>query len=259
MRICYSILSVLLVLLVKQWSFSQEGSTSPTIQDQYPKKAGNLRMTSTKFDLGKIKNNEIIHDTIRMYNSGSLPINITLPLKMPLFMKVNIKGNPLQAGGKGYIALNYDASKKNDFGFVMDRIQLNTDDINQPQKYISVSATIEENFPLFAIGDTLIVKTRITDVSYSYGIIKQGEKASHIFKIYNDGSKKLLLHKIKSSCMCLKATFSKKEIFAGDSAIILAEFDSSGKLGKDSRIFSLYISDPDMSEVKFEVKGEVVK
>ncbi len=259
MRIFLYFLGFILLFLGSHQLYSQEGFTSPTIQDLYSKKVGNLRLSSLKFDLGIIKNNEIIYDTIRLYNSGSLPIHISLPLKMPLFMKVNIKGNPIQAGGRGFITMYYDASKKNDFGFVLDRIQLNTDDLIQPQKYISVSATIEENFPLSSIGDTITIKSRIPEVSYSYGILKQGEKASHIFKIYNDGRKKLLLHKIKSNNVCLKATFSKKEILAGDSAIILAEFDSSGKLGIDSRIFSLYTNNPNQPEVKFEMKGVVIK
>ena len=259
MRINLYIFICILVFYIKYPSFSQDGNTTPTFQDQFAKKSGNLRMSSSKFDLGRIKNNETRNDTIRLYNSGRLPMNITMPLKMPLYLKVIIKGSPLQAGGEGYIALFYDASKKNDFGFVLDRIQLNTDDINLPQKYFTVTANIEEFFPLTAISDTMKIKTRIPEMSFTYGKLRQGEKASHDFKIYNNGSKTLIIRKIKTNNVCLKASFSKKEITPGDSAIIRAEFDSSGKQGKDSRIFSLYINNPDMPEVKFEMNGEVIR
>ena len=259
MRIGIYILIILHVILIKFPSFSQRESTSPTLQDKYPKKSGNLRMSSSKFDLGRINTNEVRYDTIRLFNSGLLPINISLPLKMPLFYKVTIKNSPLPPGGDGYIALYYDASKKNDFGFVLDRIQFNTDDIDLPQKYINVSANIVEYFPNQILYDTINFNAHIPKTSFNFGKIRQGEKVSHIFKIYNIGKKPLILHKIKTNNACIKASFSKKNIASGDSAIIQSEYDSFGKIGKESRIFSLYINNPNMSEVNFEMLGEVFK
>ena len=83
----------------------------------------------------------------------------------------------------------------------------------------------------------MIAKALIPETSFNFGKIIQGEKVSHFFKIYNAGKKTLLLHKIKTNNGCIKASFSKKEIAAGDSAIILSEYDSFGKLGKELRIF----------------------
>ena len=200
---------ILLVLLLKSFSIkAQDGNTAPTIQDKFEKKLGNLRMSATIFKLGRIKNNEIRFDTIRFFNEGHLPLNISLPLKLPVYMKVNIKGSPLPAGGEGYISLVYDAFKKNDFGFVIDRIQLNTDDVLMPQKYITVTGIIEEFFPNQLINDGMIAKALIPETSFNFGKIIQGEKVSHFFKIYNAGKKTLLLHKIKTNNGCIKASFS---------------------------------------------------
>ncbi len=254
------IIFILFVLLLNAFSISaQHGITLPTLKDKFEKKLGNLRMSNTIIKLGRIKNNEVRYDTIRLFNDGQIPMNISLPLKLPLYMKVNIKGSPVAAGGEGYIALVYEASKKNDYGFVFDRIQLNSDDAVMPQKYITVTAVIDEFFPNEQLNDGMNAKALIPERSFNFEKLKQGEKISHYFKIYNVGKRPLLLHKIKTNNGCIKASFSKKEIAPGDSAIILSEYDSFGKLGKELRIFSLYINDPLLPEVKFEINGEVSK
>ena len=94
---------------------AQRAITAPTIKDKFEKKLGNLRMSNTIFKLGRIKNNEIKYDTILLLNESQVPMNISLPLKLPSYIKINIKGSPVPAGGEGYIALIYEASKKNDY------------------------------------------------------------------------------------------------------------------------------------------------
>ena len=254
------VLAIFSISLFNAFSISaQRPITSPTIKDKFEKKVGNLRMSNTIFKLGRIKNNEVRNDTILLLNEGPIPINISLPLKLPSCLKININGSPIPAGGEGYLALIYEASKKNDYGFVIDRIQLNTDDVEMPQKYITVTAVIDEFFPNQQLNDSTCAKALIPERSFNFEKLKQGEKISHFFKIYNAGKRPLLLHKIKTNNTCIKASFSKKEIAPGDSAIILSEYDSFGKLGKEVRVFSLYINDPLLPEVKFEIKGEVNK
>ncbi len=254
------VIVVFSVFLLNAFSISaQRAITSPTLKDKFEKKVGNLRMSNTIFKLGKIKNNEVRYDTILLLNESQVPMNISLPLKLPSYIRININGSPVAAGGVGYISLIYEASKKNDYGFVIDRIQLNSDDVEMPQKYITVTAIIEEFFTNQQLNDGMNPKAQIPETSFGFGRIKQGEKISHFFKIYNEGKQPLKLHKIKTNNSCIKASFSKKEIAPGDSAIILSEYDSFGKLGKELRYFSLYINDPLSPEVKFEMKGEVIK
>ena len=259
MRILFGIVIVSVLLLKTLPVSAQRAISLPTIKDKFEKKLGNLRMSNTIFKLGRIKNNEVRYDTILLLNEGQIPMNISLPLKLPSYIKINIKGSPVPAGGEGCIALIYEASKKNDYGFVIDRIQLNTDDVEMPQKYITVTAVIDEFFSNQQLNDGMNPKAQIPETSFSFGRINQGERVSHFFKIYNVGKRPLLLHKIKTNNSCIKASFSKKEIASGDSAIILSEYDSFGKLGNEARIFSLFINDPLLPEVKFEMKGEVNK
>jgi hypothetical protein len=102
-------------------------------------------------------------------------------------------------------------------------------------------------------------KARWSEANYDYGQIKQGDKISHQFVVYNDGKKDLLIHKAKTSCSCLKTNISKNTVAAGDSSIVKVDFDSFGKEGKDSRKVNVYLNDYVRPDVTIEVKGEVSK
>jgi hypothetical protein len=236
-----------------------QGTTTPTFEDMYSKKLGNLRLSSTKFDLGRVKSNEYINDTIRIYNAGKIPMKISITQKIPAYMRVLVRGTPLFPGGYGYISLTYDCSRRNDLGFTMDQVQLVTNDSSFLLKNIYITATIEEYFPPSVMGDSLRAKIRVSEKFYSYNRVKQGEKISHDFKIYNDGKKLLLLHKIKSDSPSVKYSLTKKEVNAGDSAIMHVEFDTYDKTGKDFRKISLFSNDALISEFVFELNGEILK
>jgi hypothetical protein len=253
MRKCLALLLVFLSFNC----FAQTGITNPTLNDRYGKKIGGLRFSVTNLSFGTINNNEERRDTIFIYNSTQQKINLTIDGKLPPHLALQFQSSELAPGTEGWIIISFDAAKKNDFGFILERVILNTNDTDQPQKALSVSATINEYFS--AGLDSVKPKARISEMVFNYGTLKQSEKAEHDFVVYNDGISALKLHKTKSSCGCIKTSFSKNEIPQGDSAIVHVVFDSFGKEGKDSRNFSLFVNDSSMPEIKFEVKGEVLK
>ena len=234
---------------------AQTIAAEPTLKDQYSKKIGNLRFSESTLGFGRVANNEKRQDTIRIMNSGKNAINLSYQGKNN-FSSVTFSSTKLPPDGVGYIVVNYDFAKRDEYGFVLDRILINSDDTEQPQKSINVTATIHEYFPM---TDSRTPKARIPETIYSYGNLQAGEKANHDFLIYNDGVKPLLIRKVKSTCGCIKSSITKSEIAPGESGIIHIEFDSFGKEGKDSRIISVFLNDPMMAEMKMEVNGVVLK
>ncbi len=234
-------------------AFSQ---TPPTINDKYAKRIGSLRFSKSTLTFGNVKSNETKTDTLRMFNSGVSTITVSVQNRLA-HIQVVPSQQAVEVGKEGMLIITYDVSKKNDYGFVLDRITLSTNDSQQPLKVINITASIQEffSFPI----DSLAPKARISEISFNYGSVREGEKAFHDFIIYNDGLKPLLIHKTKSTCGCIKATITKAEIAPGQSAIIHIEFDSFGKEGKDSRITSVFVNDPLLPELKLEMIGEVKK
>lgn len=239
---------------------NQVVASSPTLQDKYAKKSGSLRFSSSTLNLGRIANNSVRKDTIRIYNSASRPITLTLGGKSPEHLQLALSQSSLEPGREAWLAISFDAAAKKDYGFVMDRISLITNDSIQPTKFLNLTATIFQFFPPMSAEDSASVqKARVPELSFNYGGIRQGEKRSHDFVIYNDGKKDLLIYKAKSSCGCIHTALSKTIIAPGDSAFVKIDFDSFGKEGKDSRSISVYLNDPAMPEIKLEMVGEIFK
>ncbi len=254
-------LLLLMAVLMNHMAMSQGTivSADGTLKDRFSKKIGNLMFSSTVLKLGRVKNNVIKADTIRIYNAGSNALSLSLG-KIPAHMTANLQSETLASKSATLIAVTFDAAKKNDYGFVLDRFELSTNDADQPKKILSVTATIEESFAMMTADDSAqAAKARWSESGFDYGQIKQGDKVSHQFVVYNDGKKDLLIHKAKTTCSCLKTTISKTTVVVGDSSIVKVDFDSFGKEGKDSRKLDVYLNDYLRPDVTIEIKGEVSK
>lgn len=247
-------------LLISGHLYAQATITSPTLEDRFGKKIGNLGFSETTKKLGNILSNTVVSDTFYLRNASANSISLQLESKIPSYMTVQLSQQSLAPSSEGYVAFTYDASKKNDYGFVLDRITLNTNDAVQPLKALNIIASIQEFIPPLPAGDTLAVqKARVPVTTYDYGTIRQSDKVSKDFYIFNDGQHDLVIHKAKTSCGCLKTNFSKMQIPPGDSAMVSIAFDPFGKDGKDSRSVSVFMNDPSMREVNFEMQGIVIK
>ncbi|MCX6292104.1 MAG: DUF1573 domain-containing protein [Bacteroidetes bacterium] len=234
-------------------------SSDGTLHDKFSKKLGNLMFSTTTLKYGKLKNNVTKSDTIKIYNAGNKTLNVSVG-KVPAHLSINLKSSVIDPNTESWIAIVFDATRKNDYGFVLDRFELVTNDSVLPKKGLSVTAAIEEAFTLNNADDSAqAAKARWRETVFDYGKAKPGDKMVHDFIFYNDGKKDLVIHKTKSTCGCLKATLSKYTVAAGDSSAVHIEFDSFGKDGKDSRKLFVYLSDFQKPEVTIEIKGELVK
>lgn len=253
-------LFVLLSLVHTTTAQNPMSLTEPTLEDRFPKIIGGLRFSQTTLNLGKVLNNELLSDTIRIFNNSQKPLSLSIKMKLPDHLKIDIQPTKLEAGQQGYILVTFNASLRNEFGFVFDRIMLHTDDMEHSDKNLNISATISEFFPPLDTADTLSApKARLSEKSFNYGRIQQGEKAQHDFMIYNDGQHDLKIHSAKSTCGCIKTSLSKNIVLTGDSALISVEFDSFAKESSISKEAMIFINDPSQAEIILTVLAEVWK
>ena len=97
----------------------------------------------------------------------------------------------------------------------------------------------------------------ILESEYDFGIIKQGEKATHDYKIKNIGNSDLLITSAKGSCGCTVPEWPKEPIRPGSVAKIKVTFDSKGKIGKQSKRVTLMTNA--IPNVKIlTIKGEII-
>jgi len=67
----------------------------------------------------------------------------------------------------------------------------------------------------------------ISEEDWDFGLVKPGEKPTHVFTVKNEGNEDLIIERAWTSCGCVQTSISSKRIFPGKSAKLKAVFDSS--------------------------------
>ena len=96
-----------------------------------------------------------------------------------------------------------NAPKRNDYGFLYDRLTLNTNDSMNRQKGINVSVFIKEDFSKLTpqqLEDA--PKIVFNTEKYNFGTVPEGTMVKYSFEFKNDGKDDLVIRKTRASCGC---------------------------------------------------------
>ncbi len=235
------------------------------IRDMFPQQMGDLRLKTNHVAFVKIKNTETKTDSILVLNDGLEDIKLSFD-KVPGHIKIYAKPEVIKPKQKGLIVVSYDARlKKNakgqqDWGFLIDRLNVIVNNNNDPRNRLSVSATIEEDFSYLSKEDLAKAPSiKFENTVFEYGTITEGESVSYEFKFKNEGKMPLELRKIKASCGCTAISTSETTIAPGKTSSIKTTFNSRGKYGKQNKTITVISNDPAHSVIKLRITGEVKK
>ncbi|MCF6365942.1 MAG: DUF1573 domain-containing protein [Bacteroidales bacterium] len=235
---------------------------SQDIADEYRYQIGPVKLKKNNVHFSEIYNTETKKDKIEIINVSKETVKIGFNEKrrMPAHLTVICKPETLAPNQKGVIFFTYDASKKNDWGYVYDRIYLNFNGNNDSKNRMNVSAIIKEKFSQDMI-DNPPVFTPIGNKTYDFGKIKQGETVEHIFTFKNTGKNDLIIRKTKASCGCTAVQLGDKVVKPGEESSIKAIFNSRGKRGNQHKSITVTTNIPDVegqpkrSQIILMVKG----
>ncbi len=101
-----------------------------------------------------------------------------------------------------------------------------------------------------------VTKIEVVKAEYDFGVIMQGEKAQHIYKIKNVGNAPLVISKAKGSCGCTVPKWPKDPIPPGEIAEIDVVFNSRGKRGKQAKRITI-TANTAPAQTFLTIKGEV--
>jgi len=90
-----------------------------------------------------------------------------------------------------------------------------------------------------SVDPSTITAIEIMDKTYDFGTIKQGEKASTVYRVKNIGKNPLIISKAKGSCGCTVPKWPKEAIAPGEIAEIKVVFNSTRKKGKQNKRITL--------------------
>lgn len=237
------------------------GEVSPkarTIADDYPYEMGGLRLKAMHLGFGNINNSEKKDYSIEVINTSDKTINLGFE-QVPKHLTVKFEPSVLKPDQKGLIKATYDASLKNDWGMVIDRVNVTVDGISERTYSLVVSANIIEDFSSLSEAQlTEAPAISINETEVNFGTLQQNEKFEHDFVIKNTGKSTLYIRKIKASCGCTAVQPDKMEIGAGESVKIKTIFNSAGKRGNQNKNVTIITNDPKRSNLVLRIKGEVL-
>ncbi len=232
---------------------------APSIEDDYRYEMGPMRLKTNHLAFGNIKNTETTNRSLEVINNSEGPVTIEFE-GVPQHISIIASPATLQPGQKGSLEAIYKAPQRNDWGFVIDRMNLKVNGVTDRNYSLVISANIEEDFSVMSPEELSKAPVlNVDDPEFKFGSIKEGEKVEHIYVLSNTGKSDLYIRKVKASCGCTAVQPEKNVIAPGESVNIKTVFNSAGKVGSQNKTVTIITNDPKKSNMILWVKGEVVK
>jgi hypothetical protein len=230
-----------------------------TIEDDYHYAMGPMRLKSNHLAFGNLKNTAKAEKKLEVINNSEKSVEVAFQ-RVPKHVTIQAMPATLKPGQKGLIIASYNAPMRNDWGFVIDRMNLSINGKTERNYSLVVSANIEEDFTSLspeALANAPVIGVNNTE--FNFGKIKQGEKVEHVYVLTNSGKSDLHIRKVKASCGCTAVQPAKRVIAPGESVDIKTVFNSAGKAGNQNKTVTIITNDPKKSKLILWVKGEVLK
>ena len=233
---------------------------SKSFEEVYNRLVGNtIRLRNTHFSLGRMLIDGEKTDTLDFVNISSEPIKIGYDLNGLTHIIVKIVPEQVKPNEKGLIIVTFNAKKRNDWGFVIDRFYLTLNDKPISNGIMNVSASIEENFNSLT-NEQLINAPKIDfkENEYNFGQVEEGQLVEKEFEFTNTGRSDLVIRKIKASCGCTTVEPSDKVIKPGQTSSFKATVRTTGFSGQHiAKSISIITNDPVNPNTMVKIVGTV--
>lgn len=226
-----------------------------TVEEKYPFTLGALRVKRMHLSFFNLTNTTKKSGTVEVLNPTTQAIQVSFP---DLPVHITAKDVVIPAGKEGVITFNYDASLKNDWGYVIDKVVCWVDGSKVGTPF-QLNATIVEDFSKLtpeekANAPKAILNTRKLD----FGSVKRGEPVVKSFTITNNGKSPLVIHSVKSTSTIVKCSISEKEIPVGATSKVEIVLDTNRTKGRQYKTISVISNDPSAPNLTFTLSGAVM-
>ncbi len=230
-----------------------------TIEEKLRTEMGGIRMKYPSVNLGKVYLNKPAKtEKFDIYNQTDNDIIFSEDYISPSHIQISFEPRTLPAKSSGFLVVTYDASVKNDYGFMNDRISFQTNEPEDKQKELTVYATIEDYFePMGTEELSEAPKLQIDNAVYDYGRVSQEKESKHLFVIKNTGKSDLIIKKISPNCTCVTGVLSNMTIKPGEETNLEVTFNSLGRRGNQQKSITIYSNDPKQAAQRITIKAYV--
>lgn len=230
-----------------------------SIEDDYRYDMGEgLRLKANHLAFGNVNNTEKKDYKLEVINTSDKKLTLGFE-RVPAHLKIEFSPSVLRPNEKGSVIATYDASLKNDWGMVIDRVDVTINGTSERNYRLVISANIIEDFSSMSAAELAEAPSlSVDETEVSFGKLMQNEKFEHDFVLKNTGKSTLYIRKIKASCGCTAVKPEKQQIEPGESVKIKTIFNPAGKRGNQNKNVTIITNDPKRSNLILRLKGEVV-
>lgn len=221
----------------------------------YKLAVGPVRLATDNINLGNITHTQTIEKNIEIINSGNHPASVQVSSTSPA-LTVSATQPTLKPGQKGKILITYQASAKNDWGFISDQIKVTVNE--KIEGHVVVTAKILDDFTAYKNDFTKAPVAHFTEQSIHLENLQPNTTQNHEFFIQNTGKSDLQIRKLITSDENISINVAKTTIKPGKKAKATVSF-KTGNQPKIIKIIRFILNDPQHPEVIFKVTGNIQK
>lgn len=107
-----------------------------------------------------------------------------------------------------------------------------------------------------SIATKALTTLAFADSVHDFGVIKEGEKVSYVFKYKNTGENPLILEDVRPSCGCTLPEWTKDPIASGEDGLIKVVYNSEGRPGEFHKTITV-IANTAAEVVLLKIQGTV--
>ncbi len=96
---------------------------------------------------------------------------------------------------------------------------------------------------------------KLDRTAFDFGEMLEGQRKSHVFIVENSGDSPLIITDVHTQCGCTAVDFQKEPIMPGQSAELIIEYNSSGKLGVQRKVVTIISNAAE--DVKIRILAQV--
>lgn len=229
----------------------------PTIYEStgYTNGKGMVRIKNSSFKM-EMKNSEVHLDTLlvrNFWNKNVLVDFIDLPAHITEVYRSF--GNEIKPDEEGFIVIQYDAGKKNDFGMINETVVMRTNDSLEANKTIYYTTQIREDFS--KMSERALKKAPVIGVeptTINFGDMAKNSTATQSVKITNTGRTPLIIRSVQSVTNVITPSFKTTTIAPNSSTVLDITIKAQGRGGKQVGTIDIICNDPknDMPAIKYE-------
>lgn len=107
-----------------------------------------------------------------------------------------------------------------------------------------------------------VAEFAFSEEMHNFGSLNAGEVVSFTFVFRNIGTKTLTIDKVDSGCGCMKVNIPEKSVEPGMEGRIEVIYDSSGEVGNQLKIITLYSNEEKPERqlfIKAQVSNEIIE